>query len=82
MPIKIRQPAGKVYQTNSDADVDYGGIELSETWHETIITEVNTEDSEPYIETEQFIHVHSYIFNRFHADEIFLKNGILIADPK
>ncbi len=82
MSIKIRQPAGKVYDTNADADVGYGGVELSETWHDTVITEVNIEDDEPYIETEQFVRLHSYIFNRFHAGEIFLKNGVLIADPK
>ncbi|MBD3281489.1 hypothetical protein GF391_01960 [Candidatus Uhrbacteria bacterium] len=82
MPIKIKQPAGKVYETGSAADADYGGIELSEIWHDTVITEVNTDTNEPYIETEQYVHVHSYIFNRFHTDEIRLENGILIADPK
>lgn len=82
MPIKIKQPAGKVFETSASADADYGGIELSETWHDTVITEVNADTNEPYIETEQYIHVHSYIFNRFHTDEIHLENGILIADPK
>lgn len=82
MPIKIRQPAGKVFETSASADANYGGVELSETWHDTVITEVNIETDQPYIETKQYIHIHSYIFNRFHSDEIYMENGILIAEPK
>jgi len=81
MPIRIKQPEGKVYDTGADADVGQGGMNLEERWVETTISEINQNPDDQFITTEESIRQGSYFVNEFGPEQMWYENGILHADP-